>query len=316
MQAGLLSQACCNASNPVLKGSVHSRHLLAFTLIELLVVIAIVALLASLLLPSLSRAKRTAQRAVCQNNLHQIVLGFTSVVADDGGRLQLEGDGFNQTDTAMRNWWEGSWGLTNAGWVCPSTRLKAQTNTEPGNPTYAPQGSAVVSVGSIRNAWRAWTWWGWKGAPTPNSKFERRNGSYGNNVWVVSTFGWTDSEAPFSRLSFLNENEILSPTQTPVFAESVMPVIRPVATNTPAANLETAECANGRVETGMSVMNIPRHGAQPPRLAKKHPPEEKLPGAINVSFYDGHIELVPLERLWDLQWHRRYEAPLKRPGLK
>ena len=54
----------------------------AFTLIELLAVIAIVALLAGLLLPTLSRAKAKANVARCQSNLRQIDLALGMYAAD------------------------------------------------------------------------------------------------------------------------------------------------------------------------------------------------------------------------------------------
>jgi prepilin-type N-terminal cleavage/methylation domain-containing protein len=61
----------------------------AFTLIELLVVIAILALLASLLLPALSRGRESARATACLSNLHQIGTGLQMYVSDNQNRLPV-----------------------------------------------------------------------------------------------------------------------------------------------------------------------------------------------------------------------------------
>jgi len=75
---------CCTTSRPIASRLPDSLRP-AFTLIELLVVIAIIALLVSILVPALTRARESAKRTVCGSNMRQIGQAFVQYAEDYEG---------------------------------------------------------------------------------------------------------------------------------------------------------------------------------------------------------------------------------------
>jgi prepilin-type N-terminal cleavage/methylation domain-containing protein len=94
--------------------SLARRHRAAFTLIELLVVIAIIALLVSILLPSLVQARHLTKRAICQTNLASLGRQIHVYAADYNGLTPPhKGDGRNNIGSAhqtMKIFYNSCWG--------------------------------------------------------------------------------------------------------------------------------------------------------------------------------------------------------------
>jgi prepilin-type processing-associated H-X9-DG protein/prepilin-type N-terminal cleavage/methylation domain-containing protein len=83
----------------------------AFTLIELLVVIGVIALLLSILLPSLNRARRKAQSVACASNMRQLHAAMTMFAGDNNGHLprpygvgELSSDPSSRSFNAVLQW--------------------------------------------------------------------------------------------------------------------------------------------------------------------------------------------------------------------
>ena len=77
-------------TNPISSQTTHPRRR-GFTLVELLVVIGVIAILISILLPALSKARELAVQTNCKNNIRQIVTACLMYVNDNKGQIFWRG---------------------------------------------------------------------------------------------------------------------------------------------------------------------------------------------------------------------------------
>jgi len=240
-----------------------------FTLIELLVVIAIIALLMSILMPSLSRARQQARAVVCKANLKQWGLMFILYAEDNDYSFPTGWNGGTMWMVDLLAYYHGADDVR----LCPSARKFL--HTIPGN---------------IPGTFTAW---GKYGHPDyfdgwiPPWGLEGQYGSYGINGWVHNALDQGTYTIPVeNRLLFWRTMNAKGTYQIPLMGGCMWDGTEPWETDSPPI-------ANGLQFTGsnMSIFCLDRHNWGP-----------------NMLFMDTTVRKVGLKELWTLKWHQQFDT--------
>jgi len=252
------------------------RH--AFTLIELLVVIAIIALLLSVLLPSLQKAKQSAQAVVCASNLRQwnMLVGF---FLDDNEGTFPDAD-WNDDDRTDPH---GQW------WIQPFKQyfsdetdilLCAQASQNPGVGYAGDPGRSNEFHPTKKTEC-----WGSRDQETAPTANEWTYASYAPNAWIMNV-----GQGSWGRDSYLNNfwskrGNVTSPYNVPLFLDSRWVDVWPMETDKP----DDAEYNGTGGQGSMQQLCHTRHGKK-----------------TNVVYCDGSSRRTDLKDLWRLKWHKNY----------
>ncbi len=313
-----------------------------FTLVELLVVIGIIALLISILLPALSKARQQAARTQCLSNLRQLGLTLTLYQMDNHGLNPA----LNEAD--------GDW------MVCLAKYLNAgfKDPNDPGNSSLFPTPTSFSQQVAVTDRYMPKVWFcpqaplsnampatvgglptgagGWGSATVPwgpgtFSDFYYLSGSYAINGWIynlahssvikgapapvtwsgINTYVTTGPWDPY----FVNPKYPYQSSNTPAFCDSNFHDVWPLDFKVSFLKvIDAPPSAKGEFTGAQYNTAVPAVGTDQSMMCRIAMARHGK--AINVVFLDGHAATISLAQLWSLQWSplsMRYPSPTPVP---
>lgn len=243
----------------VTRGTCGARCPNGFTLLELLIVVAIIAILLSVLLPSVQAARRQARAAVCASNLRQLAIANNAYATDHAGRYC---PGAAQMRTANLHRWHGT--RTDTG--------------QPFDPRYGPLVPYLSPADGIRACPSFFRY-----LTRQTASFERGNGGYGYNQAYL---GRVLRKVPHGSFQVITDlygvlaTRVRRPAETLMFADTAF-----------------AAAADGVIEYSFAEPRLhpeylQYHARLDPSLHFRHR------GRACVGWCDGHVDSRKLRFTW------------------
>jgi len=247
---------------------------MGFTLIELLVVISIIALLLSILMPSLKKAKQASRKVLCVSNLKQWGIAWSMYSSDNKSLVPTGWIGNMETSSFWNKMVNGQ-GVCLYPYVEQSEEIRMCPEVR-GTGLEAGYDSSEYQYTNIPAPWAAWGKWSVDGGIDSPDVFKDDFGSYGVNYYA--------GNHP-SDNRYWKRFDVPGGSRIPLFAECFWP-------SSAASHFDTPPEYEGQIGGGTGDLRrftVNRHR-----------------GYTNILFMDFSTRSVALKKLWSLKWNRQF----------